>query len=163
MVCPTDSDAQCGLGRLFDRAAKALRTRLSSEGVCPKEDPAASVSSSSITEKTSPERAECFAAIDSSLMAARLLDHIVPPTRTNWTAFWAPTDAYWDAYPYGKRYVRPLVTFHFAVRLASAVNKFVYLPFAAASCCCFPREAGFLTTGIFHAPTLRSSRRHFSS
>ena len=72
-----------------------------------------------------------FAVLDSSLMAARLLDHIVPATQTNWTAFWAPTESYWNAYPAGKRYVRPLVTFHFAVRLASAVNKFVYLPFAA--------------------------------
>lgn len=70
-----------------------------------------------------------FAALDSSLMVARLLDHVEghkPEER-----FWAPADIYWSKYEAGEPYIRPLVTFHCAVKLAAAVNKFVWLPFAA--------------------------------
>lgn len=70
-----------------------------------------------------------FAALDSSLMVARLLDHVADHTRKE--QFWAPADIYWSKYEAGEPYIRPLVTFHCAVKLAEAVNNFVYLPFAA--------------------------------
>ena len=69
-----------------------------------------------------------FAALDASAMATRLLGRLAP---SRYVPRWSgPHGQELIAlYPVGDRLIRLWVGFNFAVRLASAVNHFIYLPF----------------------------------